>query len=152
MGLCPCTPQYADGILTLPIVSVPSATSHNPADTATADPPEDPPGVYPTLQGFSVRPKVGLSVVAPKAPSCMFTVPRIIPPEFLILDTAFASFGAIEFLYLAQPAVNGKPFTAMFDFTPQARPSPVSSVKSIKALSSLLNCEILVRYSMQPIT
>src|SRR3712207_6548414 len=44
-GLKPVTPQAAAGMRILPPVSEPMAPRHGPADTATADPPELPPGI-----------------------------------------------------------------------------------------------------------
>ena len=40
------TPQWLAGFLILPPVSLPSATSQNPAATAAADPDDDPPGIF----------------------------------------------------------------------------------------------------------
>mmetsp|Transcript_1588 Transcript_1588/g.6998 ORF Transcript_1588/g.6998 Transcript_1588/m.6998 type:complete len:224 (-) Transcript_1588:503-1174(-) len=53
VGLNPHSPQYDAGTLTLPAVSVPSATSTYPAATATALPDDDPPGMRPGAAGFT---------------------------------------------------------------------------------------------------
>ena len=44
MGFTPTTPQKAAGCLTDPAVSVPIVTNAEPAATAAADPPDEPPG------------------------------------------------------------------------------------------------------------
>jgi hypothetical protein len=43
-------------------MSVPSARDTQPAATAAAEPPEEPPGVRPVSQGLRVIPHSGLSV------------------------------------------------------------------------------------------
>ena len=45
VGLNPNMPQREDGTLTEPPVSVPNAKGINPAATATADPPLEPPEI-----------------------------------------------------------------------------------------------------------
>ena len=45
VGLCPNTPVKPEGIRTEPRVSLPSAAAHSPADTAAAEPPDEPPAL-----------------------------------------------------------------------------------------------------------
>ena len=54
VGRKPKTPQCAAGTRTLPPESVPSAkaTSFKEAATATAEPLDDPPGIWPGAAGF----------------------------------------------------------------------------------------------------
>ena len=54
VGFSPTTPQKEAGCRTLPPVSLPRATVHCRADTAAADPPDDPPGTRDTSHGFAV--------------------------------------------------------------------------------------------------
>ena len=62
LGLSPTTPDHEAGIRTEPPMSVPSASGTHPEATAAPDPPEDPPGVRVSSQGFRVTPQSGLSV------------------------------------------------------------------------------------------
>ncbi len=52
----PVTPQKDAGCRTEPPVSVPKAAKHMPADTAAAEPPDDPPGTRVGSQGLWVGP------------------------------------------------------------------------------------------------
>ena len=45
VGIMPMTPQYAAGMRTEPMVSVPMAMVHRWSATAAAEPPLEPPGV-----------------------------------------------------------------------------------------------------------
>ena len=49
-----------------PPVSVPSAANAIPVATATADPPDEPPGIRVVSHGFRHGPKCGFSVVTPE--------------------------------------------------------------------------------------
>ena len=51
-GLIPTKPQQAAGPRIEPPPSEPWAIAHNPAATAAAAPPLEPPGVYSKFQGF----------------------------------------------------------------------------------------------------
>ena len=51
-GLRPTTPQQLDGMRTEPPPSEPCANPHNPAATAAAAPPLDPPGVWSRFHGL----------------------------------------------------------------------------------------------------
>ncbi|KYC84621.1 hypothetical protein CHCC14819_4468 [Bacillus licheniformis] len=53
VGRNPKIPQYEEGILTDPPVSVPRAKSVIPEAAATADPLEDPPGILSMAQGLT---------------------------------------------------------------------------------------------------
>jgi len=54
VGFNPTTPQNDAGCLTLPPVSLPSDTIHCRAETAAADPPDDPPGTRDKSHGLAV--------------------------------------------------------------------------------------------------
>ena len=48
--------QYDAGVRIEPPVSVPSAAKHKPAETAAADPPDEPPGLRSMAQGLRTGP------------------------------------------------------------------------------------------------
>lgn len=54
VGFRPTTPQKDAGCLTLPPVSLPNDTIHCLAETAAAEPPDEPPGTRDKSQGLAV--------------------------------------------------------------------------------------------------
>ena len=56
MGFSPTTPQSEDGTLMEPPVSVPIDIQAIPVETATAEPPLEPPDILDIFQGFFVLP------------------------------------------------------------------------------------------------
>src|SRR6266487_3709555 len=56
VGLSPKRPHHAAGIRVEPPPSLALAAGTYPAATATADPPEEPPGEHPTSHGLRVAP------------------------------------------------------------------------------------------------
>ncbi len=127
VGLWPKMPVKDEGIRTEPRVSLPSAAAHRPADTAAADPPEEPPALEPCFHGLWVRPNQGLSVRAPNAPSCMLTSPRITAPAARSWATTGASSSAMRSRKAPMPACQGRPATAMLAFTAMGAPSIMES-------------------------
>lgn len=91
MGLSPVTPQKAAGWRMDPPVSDPSASGAIRAETAAADPPEDPPGARAASQGLRVGPPAAVSVVEPMANSSMFVCPSSTRPAARRRSTAAAS-------------------------------------------------------------
>ena len=83
MGFIPTTPQRAAGWRIEPPVSVPSESGANPAATAAADPPDEPPGTRSVSHGLWVTPKAEFSVEEPIANSSMFVLPRLTSPAAL---------------------------------------------------------------------
>jgi len=69
VGLMPSMPVKAAGTGIEPPPSLPVAIGPQPVATATAEPPDDPPGVNAGSQGFRVIPVRGLSVTAFQARS-----------------------------------------------------------------------------------
>ena len=69
----------------------PMHRAQQPATTAAADPPLDPPGTREVSHGLAVAPKCGFFVVTPKANSCRLVLPRMIAPASLSLETSAAS-------------------------------------------------------------
>ena len=60
LGLCPNTPDNADGTRTEPPMSVPSSKLVMPQATAAAAPPDEPPGVRSNAHGLLVVPNIEL--------------------------------------------------------------------------------------------
>src|SRR5439155_443220 len=73
-------PQRDAGMRMEPPVSEPSAAGQNPAATAAADPPLDPPGVRDRSQGFRTDPAWGFALVTPYANSWRPVLPTITAP------------------------------------------------------------------------
>src|SRR3989344_1038497 len=94
VGLNPTTPQNAAGCLIEPPVSEPSAPAHISAATATAEPPEEPPGTLDVSWGFFVRPYPEFSVEEPIANSSMFVRPIMTAPAFLSFFVTAESYDA----------------------------------------------------------
>ena len=78
MGFSPTVPQKAEGSLTEPPVSVPTAALAMPAATAAAEPPLEPPGTRSRSHGLRVVWKADDSVVEPMANSSRFVLPTTI--------------------------------------------------------------------------
>ena len=103
------------------MVSLPSAAAARRPATAAPEPPLEPPGVWPAFQGFSVRPWWGLSVVAPSAPSCRLSLPRITAPaERKLAMTAASAWATAAW---AKPFVVATPRTSMLSLMAIGTPS-----------------------------
>src|SRR2546427_3073047 len=81
VGFKPTSPQKLAGMRIDPAPSEPSASGANPAATAAAPPPVEPPGVRVRSHGFRDSPNRGLSVDPRQANSGRFVRPRKIAPE-----------------------------------------------------------------------
>ena len=79
-GLIPTTPQKLAGIRRLPPMSEPVASHTWPAASATAEPPEEPPGARAGFHGLWVWPKTSLKVWAPAANSGVFDLASTTAP------------------------------------------------------------------------
>ena len=64
-GRIPTMPQKLAGLRSEPPRSEPCASQAVPVASATAEPPEEPAAERDVFQGFSVRPKTSLKVLAP---------------------------------------------------------------------------------------
>src|SRR4051812_16030764 len=93
VGFTPTTPQKAAGWRTEPPVSEPSAIEAMPDATATAEPPDEPPGTRSGAIGFFVGPYALCSVDEPIANSSMFVLPKGIAPAARSRFTTVASYG-----------------------------------------------------------
>ena len=86
----PTIPQKAAGWRIEPPVSDPSAAAQSPADTAAAEPPEDPPGTQSAFQGLRVVLVELFSVDEPMANSSRLVLPITIAPAEINFATAVA--------------------------------------------------------------
>ena len=85
VGFIPTTPQKLAGWRIDPPVSVPKAPKHRLADTAAADPPEEPPETRSCPDGdlgLIVFPKILVVVEDPIANSSKFVLPKKTDPLF----------------------------------------------------------------------
>src|SRR5665647_657058 len=80
-----------------PPVSDPRAKAASSAATATAAPPEDPPGTRSKSQGFLVLAKKEFSVEEPMANSSILTLPSRIVPAAWRRSVTVALYGGIKF-------------------------------------------------------
>src|SRR2546423_9563281 len=80
VGRNPTTPHRAAGWRIDPPVSVPSASGANPAATAAALPPDEPPGTRVVSQGLAVGQNPEFSVDLPMANSSRFVLPITTAP------------------------------------------------------------------------
>src|SRR2546421_7453070 len=72
-------------------MSLPSSSADRPAATATADPPDDPPGERAGSHGLFVVPNTGLYVCASAAKVGVFVFPKMTAPAARRRATASAS-------------------------------------------------------------
>ena len=89
---------------------MPWAIAPMPRATAAAAPPEEPPGVTPAFQGFSLRPRSGFSVNQRKLNSGVLVRPMTMAPAFLRLATTGESSGAMMSAKAATPFGLASPF------------------------------------------
>ena len=91
MGFTPTTPHSAAGWRIDPPVSDPNAPAANPAATAAALPPDEPPATRCRSCGLRVGPKAEFSVDEPMANSSRFVLPTITAPAAASRSTTVAS-------------------------------------------------------------
>ena len=97
----PVMPQKLAGWRMEPPVSVPVTAGARRAATATAEPPEEPPGTRVVSQGLRTgctlsQPTAGMaefSLVPPMANSSQLSLPSVTQPASASLDTTVASNG-----------------------------------------------------------
>ena len=94
VGFNAARPQKCAGSRTLAPESVPSPNAEQPAATAAASPPLDPPTECDSAYGLLVRPKTSLSVSIPPPHGGRFVLPRKIAPASRSRATATASAAA----------------------------------------------------------
>ncbi len=89
----PVMPVNDAGCRIEPPVSVPVAAGASRAATATALPPDEPPGMRETSQGFFTGLKAEFSLDEPIAYSSQLSLPRVTVPASASLRTTVASNG-----------------------------------------------------------
>src|SRR5918994_6492221 len=89
----PTTPHSAAGWRIEPPVSDPSASGANPAATAAAEPPDEPPGTRLGSCGLRVGPNAEFSVLEPMANSSRLVLPTSTAPASRRRCTTVASYG-----------------------------------------------------------
>ena len=87
----PTTPHSAAGWRIEPPVSDPRARGANPAATAAAEPPDEPPGTRSGSWGLRVAPNADVSVEDPMANSSMLVLPITTAPVSASRVTTVAS-------------------------------------------------------------
>src|SRR5919202_4836136 len=110
VGLIPTTPHAEDGLMMDPSVSVPSAATHRLAETLTADPELEPPGLRSRTNGLRVcrpRPLQPLEERVDRkfAHSLRLALPSRTAPARRSRSTTGASIGAREPTSARDPAV-----------------------------------------------
>src|SRR5262245_52980771 len=128
VGLTPTRPLTLAGAVIDPSVSVPTATAHRFADTATPDPELDPHGLRSRAYGFFVSPPRPLQplveyVHRALAHSLRLVLPRRTAPASRNRATTDASFGTTAPTRASDPAVVAmRSAVAMLSFTSTGTP------------------------------
>ena len=92
VGFKPIIPQKSAGCLTEPPVSLPKLAMHKPACTATALPPDEPPGTLVSSNAFKTFPYAEFSLVLPIANSSQLQLPIIMASSSNKRCTAVAEY------------------------------------------------------------
>src|SRR5918995_4384463 len=138
----PITPHSAAGWRIEPPVSDPKASAANPAATAAAEPPDDPPGTRLVSSGLRVGPNAEFSVLDPIANSSRLVLPMMTAPAASSLVTIVASYGGFHPSRIRDEHVVGTPRVHMLSLsatgTPASGPGspPAATVASIAAARS----------------
>src|SRR5436190_11277557 len=109
-------------------MSLPTSSGVSPAASAAAPPPVDPPGVRAGSQGFTVRPKIGLSACQSARTGGTFVLPRTTAPAARTRVVAGASCSDTNPDHSGTPTVVRRPLTLIDSFNVIGRPrsAPVS--------------------------
>src|SRR5215470_17053894 len=99
LGLWENTPQKCAGARSEPPMSEPNSSGTNPAASAAAEPPDDPPGVRDRSQGLLVVPYTSLKLCQSDKFSGTLVLPSMIAPAALSRCTTRASSCAFQLLY-----------------------------------------------------
>ena len=131
--MIPVTPQNEAGCLMDPPVSEPRAHGTSSPATASADPPDEPPGTLFVSHGFLVSPKYDVSVVLPMANSSMLVCPTITAPASLSFTTASAVYVGTKFDRILDEQLVCTPSWHILSFIAIGTPArgPLSSPASI---------------------
>jgi hypothetical protein len=131
----PTTPHSAAGWRIEPPVSEPSPSGANPAATAAADPPLEPPGTRAVSCGLRVAPNAEFSVELPIANSSRLVLPIGIPPAATTRRTTVASYGGFHPSRMRDEHVVGIPRVHRLSFSATGTPAsgPGSSPRATAA-------------------
>ncbi len=131
-GLTPTTPHTAEGIRIEPSPSEPSAIGTTPADTAAAEPPEDPPAVREGSHGLTLVP-VASSEVPQTASSGARVLPIGIAPAARSRATtgSSSSTGSVE--APSEPCPVASPARSATSLTATGTPASGSCARSARA-------------------
>src|SRR5579871_5961918 len=121
VGFSPTMLLKAAGTRPEPAVSVPNAKLTRPADTATAEPELEPPGIKRASNGLRALPYADRTPTSPVANWSRFVFPIRIPPASRIFCTTVAVVVA-SYANAGQPAVVGRPATSMLSLTAKGIP------------------------------
>src|SRR5438309_11398288 len=119
----PTTPHSAAGWRMDPPVSDPRPSGANPAATAAALPPLDPPGTRPGSCGLRVGPNAEFSVELPMANSSRLVFPIGMPPAARTRDTTVASYGGRQPSRMRDEHVVGMPRVQRLSFSATGTPA-----------------------------
>ncbi len=116
-------------------MSEPSASGANPAATAAAEPPLDPPGTRLGSRGLRVGPKAEFSVDDPIANSSRFVLPTGIPPAATTRSTTVAVYGGSHPSRILDEHVVATPRVQRLSFSATGTPAsgPGSSPRATAA-------------------
>src|SRR4051794_41481198 len=106
-----------------PPVSEPRASGANPAATAAALPPEEPPGTRVGSCGLRVGPNAEFSVDEPIANSSRFVLPTITAPASRSRVTTVASYGGFHPSRMRDEHVVGMPRVHMLSLRATGTPA-----------------------------
>ena len=123
MGFTPTTPHSAAGWRIEPPVSDPSASGANPAATAAALPPDEPPGTRVGSCGFRVGPNAEFSVEEPMANSSRLVLPTETAPARRRRSTTVASYGGLQPSRILELHVVGMPVVQRLSFSATGTPA-----------------------------
>src|SRR5947207_13995267 len=119
----PTTPHKAAGWRMEPPVSEPNPSGANPAATAAALPPLDPPGTRLGSCGLRVGPNAEFSVDDPMANSSRFVLPIGIPPAATTRSTTVAVYGGFHPSRIFDEHVVGMPRVQRLSFSATGTPA-----------------------------
>src|SRR5207302_8993728 len=148
VGFTPTTPQNAAGWRIEPPVSDPNANALNPAATAAALPPLDPPGTRLGSCGLHVGPNAEFSVDEPMANSSRLVLPTTTAPAARSRSTTVASYGGHQPSRMRDEHVVGIPRVAKLSLratgTPASGPgsSPAATRSSMPAAAARASSSI----------
>ena len=140
VGFIPTTPVSAAGWRIEPPVSVPSAKRTSPAATATADPPDEPPGTRSSDHGFFTGPNAEFSFELPIANSSRFVFPTMTAPCASRRSTTVAEYAGMYPSRMREPAVVGIFFVPMMSLHAHGMPVSGGASPALSRASAARAC------------